>query len=1191
MKPLYLAFEGLHSYREEAEVDFEKLGERGLFGIFGPTGAGKSTILDALTLALYGEVERVQGGKRAGIAHPEADEIRVLLRFEAGAGARYEVRRTFRAKDGLVEAKAARLDRLEGAAAVPVADKVKSVDDAVARAVGLGSENFRRVVVLPQGKFADFLQLTGSKRRAMLEAILGLERFGEDLFRKVADRRRAAQSRLDQLAGQLEALRHATREAVEKARADRDARKVTVHEADAALDALAARLAEARAVSALQAEVRRLQGRQDELVSKTCAVEERRAELDAACRAEPLRGLLEDVQRLAGQKASAQSRRDAAEAKEKDWAKDLASAQAAFEAAARALEEGRPRLSARRDELKQAEKLEEELSARLSELAAAAEARAKATEALERLEADRHQLEGVLSAADREIARLADGVARTQVDPAARERVQAAFQALAQWRQAQEQVRSCEGKRAKKQERAAQARQKAQSASREAAEAEGTVRKRQDEEKAHAQARPGDEKGLREAVKAASALDGLVEAVAAAEEEAQGARDSESAQAAKVARLEGDQKVAAEAHRKAQEKADSAQAELEELVRKSAAGRLAHVLEDGKPCPVCGATEHPSPAARAGDEDLAKAQKAAEAARKVAEKAHRRLAEVEAELGSARQARKGLEDRRKDAAKAAKLRRAKLPEARQAEAVPALRAWRAAESLALSQAEDALDRWRTRAEALARASSEAQEASSRAASTALSAATDAAAEERAVGEASSELEEVRKVVEARRTVLDEKRGDLAVEAIELEQEALARREREAAALAKAQEEADQRRRGSEQALRARLEDAGRLGAELEALGRKAKELSLQQGRLHDQLQTTTGGQGAAALLEACEAALARLERSLASAREAQERNQGGHHRAKEALAAEKARLDAVADQAKKAEARLHAELAAQRFADALAAQEGLRSRERRDALAEAVKAHEDALKENAGALGGARERLAGRSVPEAELSELEQRHARAEAWARQVREELGKLDGLYSKLVGERAKREETEARQATLEPERDRLATLCDLVEGRKLVEFMAEQEIETIARMASHRLRTLTHGRYALVPQQDEKRSSAGFAVRDDHHGGVERPVGSLSGGETFLASLAMALALSMQVQLRGEQLKFFFLDEGFGTLDPATLDVAMGALERLQAEDLTVGVITHVDEVRARMPRRLVVTPAVPGGPGSRVSIEEA
>ena len=153
------------------------------------------------------------------------------------------------------------------------------------------------------------------------------------------------------------------------------------------------------------------------------------------------------------------------------------------------------------------------------------------------------------------------------------------------------------------------------------------------------------------------------------------------------------------------------------------------------------------------------------------------------------------------------------------------------------------------------------------------------------------------------------------------------------------------------------------------------------------------------------------------------------------------------------------------------------------------------------------------------------------------------------------------------------------------------AEQQIEFIARDAAVRLMALTHDRYELVPQTDERREATGFSVRDNHNGGLLRPVGSLSGGETFLASLSMALALSVQIQLRGEQpLRFFFLDEGFGTLDDATLDVALTALERLQREDLTVGLITHVDEIRARLPRRLVVAPAHPGVSGSTVQIEE-
>ncbi|MBW7455212.1 hypothetical protein K0U00_14395, partial [Paenibacillus sepulcri] len=93
-----------------------------------------------------------------------------------------------------------------------------------------------------------------------------------------------------------------------------------------------------------------------------------------------------------------------------------------------------------------------------------------------------------------------------------------------------------------------------------------------------------------------------------------------------------------------------------------------------------------------------------------------------------------------------------------------------------------------------------------------------------------------------------------------------------------------------------------------------------------------------------------------------------------------------------------------------------------------------------------------------------------------------------------------------------------------------------------------------------------------------------------ETFLASLALALALSSQIQLRGKYpLQFFFLDEGFGTLDPELLDTVITALEKLHNETLSVGVISHVPELRARLPRRLIVTAADSSGRGSSVELE--
>ena len=102
----------------------------------------------------------------------------------------------------------------------------------------------------------------------------------------------------------------------------------------------------------------------------------------------------------------------------------------------------------------------------------------------------------------------------------------------------------------------------------------------------------------------------------------------------------------------------------------------------------------------------------------------------------------------------------------------------------------------------------------------------------------------------------------------------------------------------------------------------------------------------------------------------------------------------------------------------------------------------------------------------------------------------------------------------------------------------------------------------------------------------------MGTLSGGETFVTSLSLALSLSAHIQLRGQHpLEFFFLDEGFGTLDPELLDVVMSSLERLRLERMAIGLISHVPELRERVPRRLVVEPAEPGGRGTRVRLERA
>ena len=81
MKPRYLEIEGLQSFKEIQKINFDELSETGLFGIFGPTGSGKSTILDAITLALYGKVHRAVMGTQ-GIINTNSDKVRVTFVFD-----------------------------------------------------------------------------------------------------------------------------------------------------------------------------------------------------------------------------------------------------------------------------------------------------------------------------------------------------------------------------------------------------------------------------------------------------------------------------------------------------------------------------------------------------------------------------------------------------------------------------------------------------------------------------------------------------------------------------------------------------------------------------------------------------------------------------------------------------------------------------------------------------------------------------------------------------------------------------------------------------------------------------------------------------------------------------------------------------------------------------------------------------
>lgn len=168
---------------------------------------------------------------------------------------------------------------------------------------------------------------------------------------------------------------------------------------------------------------------------------------------------------------------------------------------------------------------------------------------------------------------------------------------------------------------------------------------------------------------------------------------------------------------------------------------------------------------------------------------------------------------------------------------------------------------------------------------------------------------------------------------------------------------------------------------------------------------------------------------------------------------------------------------------------------------------------------------------------------------------------------------------------DRDVASTLARLLQADRFQAYVQEEALRVLAQDGSARLEELSQGRYALKATGQE------FEVVDHWNADEARPVKTLSGGETFLASLALALALAERLPDLGggggrSALESLFLDEGFGSLDADTLEVVAAGIEAMRSDNRVVGIITHIPELAERMPARIRV---LKGQDGSRVQQE--
>ncbi|MGQ7886518.1 AAA family ATPase [Paenibacillus sp. WC2504] len=1153
MRPIELQMSGLQSYRELQTIDFNQLVGAGVFGIFGPTGSGKSSILDAITLSLYGKVERASGGTQAIMNHAE-QTLFVSFTFEltnAAGTERYRVERQFkRGTEMSINGTIARLLHLQDKETIVLADKAGEVNQKVLHILGLSMQDFTRAVVLPQGKFAEFLTLTGKDRRQMLQRLFHLEQYGDQLSAKVSSKVKETDSLVKQLAAEQIGLGDASEQALQAANerlqeAEREAVRSRLH-----LSEQEKCYEEHKQIYHWQQEQTVFESEAQKLQELEPQIREKELLLGYAEKAEKVKPYLEQHVLAVKDVQSGQSKLEAAKVSQQ-------ASEAAYQQATERYEQAQQELSLkegplllRLDQLQQALVIQQELDQVGQQVNLAQQQENEVKTTLAALQMDLKKSNETKQKAILKQTELKEQLKLAETNTATTQLLHKALQEKKAIEQLQQQ------------------KEDAQKAFEERVRSHAAIEHDQ----------------LQVADKRKAMMDRLHIWIQRSSEVSSEGQQQNASSHAFIPVLQ-DELVQMKQRWKRQE-------------RHALAAILAGELTDGEHCPVCGATEHPSkhiPSAEtANGEDIELQLQQGEALlQRVKERLYtheQRLNRMTAvmqqvvELAS-QPSRSPLADHEvgqvwKEAAAAL-------------EGAVSLRVAESHEGTGLPGLEHRWMEMEKEWEAIISRADELEKSLqvlSKEYSALEQQTVQTAAQQQA---AASLLTEAETRLTAVQTTMNEQLKQWQVRYSELSWEEIDRQLEQLLAKERLAEE-----------LRARIEKSvpflDELIVKIEELQRAVVEQDRTALQLHERLQglaqlaadksrqlaQRAPGAAVPQLIAEATSALEQLRLAAQQTKLAHAAAQREQSLAAQRYSAAAEAAAAAARQLAQTERALSGALAENGFASREAAEAAALAPEQRRQWAQLAAEHREREQALRAQLAQLAAKLQGRVLSTDAWAQTQALLSAAKAAAEAALESRAKAAQGASELAARHARWCELEAQRAEQAKQLERLGKLQAVLKANAFVEYLAEEQLMQVSRAASERLGELTRRRYAI-----EVDSGGGFVIRDDANGGVKRPVSTLSGGETFLTSLALALALSAQIQLKGEYpLEFFFLDEGFGTLDQELLDMVIGALEKLHMDSLAVGVISHVPELRARLARKLIVQPAEPSGRGSRIMLEE-
>lgn len=377
-------------------------------------------------------------------------------------------------------------------------------------------------------------------------------------------------------------------------------------------------------------------------------------------------------------------------------------------------------------------------------------------------------------------------------------------------------------------------------------------------------------------------------------------------------------------------------------------------------------------------------------------------------------------------------------------------------------------------------------------------------------------------------------------------------------------------------------------AELEAEKQRAALQALQQQLKGDiDSRYNTPAKLSQALAEA-EAGIEERARSIAGLRSELDECNALHSRLEGEVEAGRQAL-AAADAAKElAQGEFEQQLQQSSFATEAAYTDALLSRQKRDDLEAEIQRYQGECK-------SAQDRLHRIEAECKELQsvELEPLRQAKESTATQLeaaQNALGQQQERLHSLVRDRGRVDDAEKKITALQEEYRNVGLLAEVANGDNDLRlsfhrFILQSLLDEVLEVASRRLSKMTQGRFYLgrATELEDRRKQSGLDLRlTDTYSGTEREVRSLSGGESFMAALALALGLSDVVQSHagGIRLDTIFIDEGFGSLSPEALDRAIEVLNGLGQDGRLVGIISHVPELKQQIDAQLLVESVAQG-----------